>query len=125
MISLVRKAVIVPQNTGSSALIPFTLTSGDTSVILVAWQGAQSVSSITDSMGNIYILGESVSVDTGASMLNASIYYCLDAVGGVNLSLSILFSASTTILALAALDLNGATQPIAFDIPGSGSGSFH
>lgn len=125
MISLPRYTSLVPPSTGFSFLCPFAApASGDCFAVVVAWVGTQTVRSVTDSQNNIYVLAQYGSVGSGATKLNAAIYYCLVAKGSSLLSLVAVFTASTTVLGIGILDLNGADQPIIFDPTGYASASF-
>lgn len=124
MISIPRHFSITAQS-GPGVTLQFTAATGDCFAILIAWQGVQTITAVTDSQKNSYILARAVSVGSGSTQLNGAIYYCISAKGSKQISTAtVSFSASTTILAMGMVDLNGATQPILIDPTGTASATF-
>lgn len=91
---------------------------GDMIVFGLAWQGAVTISSITDTQGDSFAQLTSTSYGSGASQVNVAIWRCLSAKGGTPV-MTVTFSSAPTSPACAILDINGSTNPLSIDPTGT------
>lgn len=91
--------------------------------IALAWQGAVTVSSITDTQNDAFTQLIATSYGSGGSQTNVAIWQCLDAAGGTPV-ITVTFSAAPTSPACAILDVNGSTNALSIDTPGTASATY-
>ena len=98
-------------------------TSGDTDVVVVGWNDVTaSISSVTDSAGNVYQVAAPL---VRGTKLSQAIYYAANikaAAAGAN-RVTVVFSQSASVPDVRVLEYGGLDPSVPFDVAGSGSGS--
>lgn len=89
----------------------------------IAWEGAITIASITDTQGDQFTQLITTNYGSGASQVNVAIWQCLSAKGGTPV-MTVTFSAAPTVPACAILDINGSTNPLSVDAPATASATY-
>jgi hypothetical protein len=111
-----------PQIATGSVAVPYTVaqTAGNLNVVVVGWNDTTStVSTVSDSLGNNYVLAIGPTTGTG---LRQSIYYAAGIKGGSN-TLTVRFNQSANYVDIRALEYSGLDPATPLDVKAGAAGS--
>ncbi len=118
----------VPQTPQSKITLPFSAAqnAGDLNVVIVGWGDASSlISSVTDSVGNVYQLAVGPTVLTGGSPITQAVYYAKNisaSLAGAN-SVSLSFNAAAPTVDVRILEYSGLDQTNPLDVSAAATGN--
>jgi hypothetical protein len=121
-VSFVQVNAATPQSATSSVTVSFKVaqTAGNLNVVVVGWNDTTTtIQSVTDNLGNQYILAAGPVKGTG---LTQSVYYAKDILGGSN-SVIVTFSKSASFPDVRVLEYSGADTANPLDAVASASGN--
>ena len=125
-ISFVQVAAATPRTSTASVPVTYTVaqTAGNLNIVVVGWNDTTStVTSVTDSNLNQYVLAVGPTTGTGAQQ---SIYYAKNIAGGTN-TVTVAFSKAAVFADVRALEYSGLDTASPLDVPAavgaSGTGS--
>jgi hypothetical protein len=121
-IAFVQVKAATPQTASASVAVTYTAaqTVGNLNVLLVGWNDATStVSSVTDSRGNIYALAIGPTSGTG---LRQAIYYAKNIAAGIN-TVTVKFSQAAAFVDIRALEYSGLDPVSPLDVTAGAAGS--
>ena len=121
-ITFVQVAAATPQGSVSTASVPYALaqTPGNLNLVVVGWNDTSaSVNSISDSVGNTYLLAIGPTTALGARQ---SIYYAKNIKGGSN-TVTVNFSQAAASPDIRVLEYSGASITSPLDVTAGASGS--
>lgn len=108
---------------GPNVVAPITTPTiaGNLLVVFVRFPNTESITSVTDDVGNTYVIGTPFN---GVGTLNIAICYAVQVVGGAT-SITVTFSGATTNKAVMADEFSGnaSTNATAYDTTATGSGT--
>src|SRR4029077_8415504 len=111
-----------PQGARSSVAVTYSAaqTAGDLNVVEVGWNDTtSSVSTVTDSKGNSYLLAVGPTRGTG---LSQSIYYAKNIVGGAN-TVTVTFNKAAAVVDVRALEYGGLDTVSPLDVTAGAAGT--
>ncbi len=111
-----------PHPTSSSVAVTYSAaqTAGNLNVVEVGWNDTtSSVSSVTDSRGNSYVLAVGPTRGTG---LSQSIYYAKNIVGGTN-TVTVTFNKAAAVVDVRALEYSGLDTANPLDVTAGAAGT--
>ncbi|MGW5238720.1 PQQ-dependent sugar dehydrogenase [Monashia sp. NPDC004114] len=112
-----------PQSNQSTVTVQYTAvqTAGNTNVVAIGWNSATgTISSVTDSAGNTYLVAAPIQRGTN---LSQSIYYARNVRAAVSNTVMVTFSSAVPYADVRAAEYSGLDQTNPFDAAASGSGS--
>ncbi|HTM89353.1 MAG TPA: IPT/TIG domain-containing protein [Terriglobales bacterium] len=121
-ITFVQVAAATPQGSATTVSVPYSLaqTQGNLNLVVVGWNDTSaSVSSISDSAGNTYLLAIGPTTASGARQ---SIYYAKNIKGGSNM-VTVNFSQAASSPDVRVLEYSGASTTSPLDVTAGASGS--